>query len=660
MERTLDHYRKLITHRIVRPRWWRLVLADQLSRLTAVSFRKLFPYRAPSDEWLEDFHKNARFRFYVHPRNQKDFFLHQLTQTQSQDQILQEAGDVLENKFQTLGSSTVSLGSSINWQLDFKSGKEWPLAAAGELDLLDLTYHSDVKVPWELSRFHQVWWLGKAYWLTRNEQYAEKFRDLVNDWIDQNPIGKGVNWVIAMEVSIRACNWIAGYYFFCESKTCSSDFWIKLLKSLYTHGLFIRNNLEYSRKSGNHFLSNLVGLVFLGVLFSDTRFGKEWLHVGVQSLTNELPCQVTPDGVDYEKSTSYQQLVLEFFTAATILCQRNKIRFSESYMKQLESMFEYVQHYTRPDGSIPLVGDADDGRLFRFSMNDNINDHRHMLSVGAVLFNRSDFKHAAGKFSQDALWYFGGEGFEKYQLLREEPRPLASQAFPHGGFYVMRGVNAHVFIDAGDIGMNGRGGHGHNDTFSFELWVEGRPFIVDSGTYAYTFDVEARQAFRSTRAHNTIMIDDREIAEFAGLWSIKEDLTSPKVLQWKTSGESDILEAEHYGYARLSQPVTHRRKYEFDKQRTSLAITDTLSGTGTHVLQMGLHLHPEVAIEQTQGKQFTISSEKVRLRIELSENAHVVDSYYSPSYGMRIPNKAIQVRVSAQLPVNISTMISRG
>ena len=34
---------------------------------------------------------------------------------------------------------------------------------------------------------------------------------LVEDWIEQNPYGMGVNWVSAMEVAIRGVNLLVGY-----------------------------------------------------------------------------------------------------------------------------------------------------------------------------------------------------------------------------------------------------------------------------------------------------------------------------------------------------------------------------------------------------------------------------------------------------------------
>ena len=593
-------------------------------------------------------------RFFFHPRNQKDFFLNLLTTSQSEESILTEAQDVLENRFDTLGSGKVNLGNKINWHCDFKSGKVWDVKPPSQLDFMDLKNPTDVKVPWELSRFHQVWWLGKAYWLTRNEQYARKFVELIDDWITDNPVGLGVNWAVAMEVAFRATNWIAGYYFFCESKSISNEFWIRFFKNLYLHGVFIRNHLEYSWRNGNHFLSDIVGLIVLGVFFRSTRFGKSWISWGVRNLEKEMETQVCADGVDYEKSTSYQRLVIELFYTATILCSRNNISLASSFMKRLENMFEFVYSYVRPDGSIPLFGDADDGRLFRFMSEVDINDHRHALCIGAILFNRGDFKITAGRFYQDALWLFGGEGFERYQMVKTKPKNPESRAFPDGGFYIMRGKSVHVMVDAGDIGMGGMGGHGHNDTLSFEYWVNGEPLIVDSGTYAYTFDVAARQELRGTKSHNTVVVDGKEIATFVGLWMIMNDSTDPKVLEWKISDQQDVFEAEHHAYDTLPSPVIHRRRIELDKVNGSMQLLDVLDGAGTHMLENYLHFFPEIKLQIIDPQQIAAIGRNGRYIIKAdSGNFSVEETWFSRSYGVREKNATLKLSVTGKVPTRI-------
>jgi uncharacterized heparinase superfamily protein len=654
----LKAFFQILQHRVARPRIWSAFLEKQVREQTDEKFFRLFNAAGGTEEFIRQFHYAVRYRFFFHPRNQKDFFLQLITSTEPYEQILSDAQDVIENRFETLGSGRVHLGEKINWHQDFKSGTTWPKRKLTSAEILDLDHPSDIKVPWELSRFHQVWWLGKAYWVTRSEQYAQKFGDLIEDWIEQNPLGKGPNWAVAMEAAIRACNWIAGYYFFCESKSLPPQFWLKFLKSLYAHGRFIENNLEQSWRNGNHLLADTVGLTFLGNFFHQASFGKRWLQRGVSGLQHEMEEQVYPDGVDYEKSTGYHRLVLELFYSATILCMKNNVRFIEPYMQRLEKMFEFVLQYTRPDGSIPLVGDADDGRLFKFSMNEEINDHRHALSVGALLFDRRDFRAASGEFSQDALWFFGGEGFEKHQKLQGDSPQRASRAFPDGGFYILQSTDAQVFVDAGDLGMMGRGGHGHSDTLSFEVWAHGVPLIVDSGTYAYTFDAKARNEFRSTRAHNTIVVDGREIAEFAGLWRVKEDTTNPKVLEWKSDNASDLLVAEHYGYQRLPSGVTHRRRFDLKKQAFELIITDEVIGTGKHEIQSFLHFAPDVQIKLTTPTSATAHTQAAIYRITASDGVFsVINSRFSRSYGRQESNVALQLSLTAQAPQTVVIQI---
>jgi uncharacterized heparinase superfamily protein len=648
------HYWKAVNHRLILPWVWRASVRRSMQLLTNAEFVLLFNWSGTDEAFVAAMHAQVRHRFFFHPRNRKDFFLNLLTTTEPHEHILSEAEDVLENRFETLGSGKVSLGSQINWHRDFKSGKEWPVIPSSEIDIIDIEHPSDVKVPWELSRFHQVWWLGKAYWLTGREEYAEKFQSLIEDWIINNPPGCGVNWAIAMEASIRACNWMAGYYFFCESPSCSTAFWLKFFKTMYVHGVFIEHHIEYAWRKGNHYLSNATGMVFLGVFFRQTAFGKRWLTWGVRALHEEMDYEVYPDGVDYEKSVSYHRLVLELFYTPTILCTLNKVSFSKEYSARLQRMFEFVLSYTRPDGSTPNIGDADDGRLFRIISDANIDDHRHALAVGAILFNRSDFKHAAGSFWQDALWMYGAEGFERFQQLREEPKALPSRAFVDGGFYILRSDRMQIFADCGDLGQRGRGGHGHNDTLSFELWMDGFPLIVDSGTYAYTFDQVARQEFRSVRAHNTLAIDGGELSEFDGLWAVKDDRTHPRVLQWLSTEGKDILEAEHQAY----EPVVCRRRWELDKSASSLHILDTVEGAGTHTVSSRFHFHPDAQIEQLDPQTIVVKNASARFRIEASAGTWIVEeARYSPSYGVRVRNKRWALSERVELPFSVQVLI---
>src|SRR5690606_3028422 len=65
--------------------------------------------------------------------------------------------------------------------------------------------------------------------------------------------------------------------------------------------------------------------------------------------------------------------------------------------------------------------------------------------------------------------------------------------------------NMEVFIDVGNVGPDYQPGHAHSDTFNFELYLDGKPIIVDTGTSTYEKN-DIRQRERETAAHNTVKL----------------------------------------------------------------------------------------------------------------------------------------------------------
>src|SRR5207244_2926217 len=146
-------------------------------------------------------------------------------------------------------------------------------------------------------------------------------------------------------------------------------------------------------------------------------------------------------------------------------------------------------------------------------------------------------------------------------------------------------------IDAGEIGMRGIGGHGHNDVLSFDLWAAGAPLLVDSGTFTYTADPPARNALRSTAAHNALRVDGQETSRLGGdrwLWLIEND-AHPRDVTWISNAAHDVFSGSHDGYRRLPEPFTHTRRIVFDKGRLHWRIDDSLSGMGEHLVELFFH-----------------------------------------------------------------------
>jgi hypothetical protein len=222
-----------------------------------------------------------------------------------------------------------------------------------------------------------------------------------------------------------------------------------------------------------------------------------------------MEAQVTPDGVYGELSSYYHCYATDFYLYSLILARRNNIQFPEAMWSRLGMMLEFVMHITRPDGSIPLLGDDDGGRALAIA-SDNYASYCDGLSTGAVLFGRPEFKHQAVGFREESLWLLGHEAWSVFDALPSKPPATPGRAFVSGGYFVQRSgwneEDAHLIFDCGGFGISS-GGHGHADALSLTLFSEGREFLIDPGTASYNCSPEWRRYFRSSAAHNTMVAD---------------------------------------------------------------------------------------------------------------------------------------------------------
>jgi hypothetical protein len=568
------------------------------------------------------------------------------------------ADRVLAHEFDLLGSGPVALGDRLPWTTDFKSGRSWPLAYAPDISVNDLDRPSDIKVPWELSRCQHFAVLGQAYWLTGDERYAQEFVAQVDDWLSANPWLFGVNWICAMDVALRAMSWIWGFQFMARSKACADPaFRVRFLTALVLHAEFVAGNLERGEVNGNHYLTDGVGLVFLGCFFRRLRGSSRWLAVGHRIVTKEITLQSSSDGVDFEKSVPYHRLVTEGFLIAYLVLRSTGHVVPAACWERLSNMLEFTAAYTKPSGLAPLIGDGDDGRMQVFGRQP-LNDHGYLAACGAVLFDRPELKAAAGVFSDEAFWLLGPDAASRFDAMPCGEGTQRSRAFFDGGFFVMRAPRTHVFVDCGEVGLRGTGGHGHNDILGFELVLDGLPLVTDCGSYLYSASERWRNWFRSTAAHNVVQVDDEELNGIpAGdLWRL-DYYARPLGVRWQDTDSFVRFDGGHSGYARLASPVTCERTMVLDKTMPLLVICDRLMGAGRHRVCSRFHLDPAVhAASSDATVVLSVAGREayfLTVAAPTSANVRLTQSWVAPRYGRKLPAVCIAVEADVELPLTL-------
>jgi len=530
------------------------------------------------------------------------------------EELLHAAGRIVEHhSWPLLGLGEKCFGASeIEWHRDPFSGQVWPPSYHADINLLR-NDGSDARVVWELNRLGHFITLGRAYAITNDENFSAEFFSQLASWRAQNPVGRGVNWTSAMEVALRAMNLLAAFALFLRAPQMTGKL-PDLLMMLDQHGAHIERNLEFSHLgTSNHYLSNVAGLLWLGLLLPELKAADRWREFGARELSREMEKQILPDGAHFECSTGYHRYVLELLLYSLLLVRANETRLDKNYLDalwpRLRSMLEYVRAYLRPDGKAPLIGDSDSGQVLPIIQRAG-DDHAYVLALGAAAFMDSKFKLPGAPLPAELLWIFGDTGVDDYQALIDGPAATSTE-FRDVKIAVLRDGDNYLLLNASDVGMNGRGSHRHNDALSVEVSSCGTPFLVDPGTYVYTADLHARNLFRSTAYHSTIEIDEVEqrTLDEQTPFAIGSEAAA-RVLAWESTSEHDYVQAEHTGYERLSAPVTHRRAITFNKANRWWLIEDELLGKGNHKIAIRFHFAGELEVKLLNG-QSVIACDRV-------------------------------------------------
>jgi len=515
--------------------------------------------------------------------------------------LLARAADAAAHRADLLGSGPVELGAAIDWHRDVKSGRRWPLVHHTRIRLL-AGDGSDVKVPWELSRGHHLPLLAAAHRLTGDDAYLNELGAQLRHWIAENPVELGVNWACTMDVGIRAANWVAALAV-AGASAAAAPWCGEVLASLLEHGRFIRAHPEHTPVRGNHFLADVAGLLVVAAVFRGAE-GRAWARWGREQLIAEMEHQVHEDGCSHEASLAYHRLVCELFARGAEAAEALTGPLPAAFIERLARMHDVVAAVQRPDGLTPQVGDHDDGRFLPLGGHGRLDprDHRHLLA---------DAGRATGPAEGSVL-------------------------LPGGGYAVLRRGPLFVLARCGETGMQGLGGHGHNDQLEVEVCHGADVLVTDPGAYVYTPDPAARNAFRSTAAHATLQVDGREQNPLDRGLFLMPDHTRAEVVGF--DAEEPSFTGRHHGFA----PVVHERTVRLTDGGVS--IEDVVTDGAPHELTWSFPLAPGAsAAGRDGGVEITAGATRALLVADCVEWS-VRGGHVSPRYGVRAAAEVVGAR----------------
>jgi hypothetical protein len=504
------------------------------------------------------------------------------------------ADRAVDGVFDLLGHERVSFGNPIDWHLDPSSGTRAPRRHWSRIAYLDPATVGDYKLLWELNRHQHLVTLGQAYAYSGDSRYARAFATQLSAWIAENPPRLGVNWASSLEVSYRAISWLWALQLFAEAPELTDELLLSGLESLRRHATHVERYLSTYYSPNTHLTGEALGLLYLGTALPVFDAAQRWRSVGWDILREQLFRQVRPDGTYFEQALYYHRYTADIFHHALLLSDANAWPRDAAMRDRVERLDEFLVHAAHPDGTMPLVGDDDGGRLMRLDAR-STRDVRPTLATGAALFGRSDMRYAGGDAVEECLWLLGEPGAIALSAIQPAAPPERSRGFPDGGFYVMRDgwdrSATWALVDGGPHGWLNCG-HAHADALSLEVATGGRSVLTDSGTYSYTGT--ERDLFRATSSHNTATVDGQSSSLTRGKFHWGH-IARTTVHDWLVSPTADFWRGSHDGYMRLADPATHERSILFVHGRY-FVVLDVIEAAGAHEWSLHWHCAPELTL----------------------------------------------------------------
>lgn len=521
------------------------------------------------------------------------------------------------------------------WHADWRTGHEWTPRFYQDYRFYGAHRQAEVKFPWELSRLGWLQPVALAA-LLGEVNHADWIADRVCDWERANPCAATVNWY-PMECSLRAVGLCLTLELMAADPCTTARQVLPLLRVLALQAEFVSRNVEYTEHGENHFAANVACLGLAGALLRDHPRSLHWSAAAALWLPREILGQFLIDGVNYEKSLAYHRLTAELFLLLTQAhASQGRLLPAEAHQR-LRAAIACLAACRHPDGTAANFGDNDSARALTLGV-EAPSQRDATLALAARYFADRRLADGPAVGFWTALFDLAPPSFNP----PKEPAPVFGS--PVGGFFAARQAGHALIADFGEVGLRGRGGHGHNDLFSFELSFHGHRLVVDAGCPIYTGDAAQYDAFRASASHNSLTVDGEEIAPLLGYWRIADEARPYAVAAEVRDGVLRLF-GQHSGYARLPDPVTHRRELRFDARQGVLHCADRLLCGAKHNTIRRLHFAPGVDVVLSSAGATISTGGKIIATMEWDKYASARMSPYqqSPEFGTLLPAVCIEL-----------------
>ena len=598
------------------------------------------------------------------------------------DQLYQEADEIVKGYVRLFGGQPIPLELTLPGHLE-----NWTEYESAMTRIQD----QDIKFIWEPGRFGWAYKLAMAYHLSNDEQYAETFWGVTEQFVISNPPYLGPHWSSAQEVAIRLIALAFSIQIFAQSKQTTSERLENIVKTIAIHAERIPPTLVYARsQNNNHLITEALGLYTASAVLPEHPLASKWHKLGWYWLKIAFRTQISKDGTYSQHSTNYHRLMLQAALWAYAVHNHSFINepIPPDMTTRLEAATRWLWKLVDPrTGGVPNMGHNDGAYILPLTIC-SYQDYRPVIHAASRLFLKTTL-NPRGPWDDMATWLcFPVDKSQKeaglnYWHLTPQQKDLNTQ-LPY--LLINHKNDSWATLRVGTF----RSRPAHADQLHMDLWWRGYNLAQDPGTYLYNSLPPWENSLTSAFVHNTIVVDGQEFMLRAGRF-LYLDWAQASVLECQSSpkGGCESLTVEHNGYRKFG--VTHSRKVAVNTDG-HWEIIDRLVGPPETIHTARLHwLLPDweyEILEPSRLNDFPVQAIRIKsplgwveLKIDLtsrnkknlpeqimnfqlaragktlvgSGTVLPITGWTSPIYGEKIPALAYIVNIAQTLPIEFKS-----
>ncbi len=508
-------------------------------------------------------------------------------------ELVVAADSAVQLRFAYFGYPTIELPEPVDWNYDPVAGVHWPSSPASKIDYR--TTEGDVKWIWELNRLQHLPWLAQAWLITGDERYSAAAFHQLDTWLDQNPPGVGIVWRNAFEAGVRAISIAVAVQGLRECPELTLDRFRRVVEVLAASATRCWIDRSRFSSANNHLIGELAGLAVVAILFPDLPAAGDWERKAIAGLAAEADRQILADGSGAEQAVGYQVFTVELMLVVVALLLERDGWAPEPLLDAIDRSAAFLAALVGQADPDPRYGDNDEGFAMRLGPEPLRSVRDHLGAVAALTGCRAAHEYGARTWTAEWLSQLRAHRADPEREVRTTLESVGDSHYaPNGGLVVLRAGSRTAVMDVGPLGYLSIAAHGHADALAVTLSIDGQDVIGDPGAGSYYGHPDWRRINRGTRVHASVEVDGQDQSVIGGpfMWTHHAQVRVRAV-----DLASGVVDAEHFGYRRFAEPVTHRRWLVAPHDGVALLVVDLLSGTGRHLVRTSWPLHPSLDVE---------------------------------------------------------------